>query len=169
MGSESNSNHSDNLRSSISGIINLRTLVVWSRRPLVLLSCQLVVELPVIELPLVISSLRHLVFSPCLSSSSRCTTLSLSHCAGLLLLPCLSLRCLLVLLSPSHCAAISPSHRAVWLLRRLLSRRRLVLLSSSYCATISSSCAGWLLCCLSLHCPLVLSSCCPLVLSLCAG
>ena len=51
MGSESNINHSDNLRSSIGGIINLRTLVVWSRRPLVLLSCQLVVELPVVELP----------------------------------------------------------------------------------------------------------------------
>ena len=59
--------------------------------------------------------------------------------------------------------ALLPSHRAVWLLRRLLSHCRLVLLSSSHCATLSSSYAGWLLCCLSLHCRHVLSLCHPLV------
>jgi hypothetical protein len=62
MGSESNNNHSDNLWSSISGFINLRTpLVVWLRHPLVLLSCQLVVESPVVELP-----------SHCAAISSSC-------------------------------------------------------------------------------------------------
>ena len=106
---------------------------------------------------------RHLVFSPRLSSSSRCTTLSSSHCAGWLLLRRLSARRRLVLSSSSHCAALSPSHRspcpltappscslivqAGWLLRRLSSRRRLVfssrrtlvLLSSSHCAALSLS------------------------------
>jgi hypothetical protein len=107
-------------------------------------------------------SCRYLVFSPRLSSSSRCTALSSSHCAGWLLLRRLSLSCRLVLLlchtlvlsSFSHCTAASPSHCAVWLLHRLSPRCPLVLLSSSHCAALSSSnCAGWLLRCLSLcHC-----------------
>jgi hypothetical protein len=209
MGSESNDNHSDNLRSSISGIINLRTLVFWSCRPLVLLLCQLVVELPVVALPscpLVISSRRHL-FSPHLSSSSHCTALSSYHCSGWLLLRRLSLRrtlvlfstshCAtlsssnrtgwllprlsscrplifslrrtLVLLSSSHCTALSPSHHAVWLLHCLSLICRLDLSSSSYCSTILSTCADWLLCCLSSHRPLVLLSCCSLILLLSAG
>jgi len=153
--------------------------------------------------PLVLSSRRHLVFSSRLSSSSRYTALSSSHCAGWLSLRrlssrrrlVLSLHHTLVLLSFSHCAALLPSNCTGWLFRRLLSfcrlvlssRRHLVLSSSSYCAvllssnrtgccpsssyctTILSSCAGWLLFCLSLRRPLILSSRCPLVLSLCAG
>ena len=43
---------------------------------------------------------------------------------------------------------------------------RATLLSSSHCASPLSSCAGWLLCCLSPCCHQVLSSCCPLILSL---
>ena len=111
-------------------------------------------------------SLRHR-----LVLSSRCTLgLSLSNRAGWLL-PRLSsrchlvfsLRCTLVLSSSSHYAALSLSHRAVWLLRRLLSRHHLVLSSSSHCVTILLSCAGWLLCCLSLRYPLVALPTHPLV------
>ena len=123
--------------------------------------------------PLVLSSHHHLVFSPRLSSSSHCTALSSSHCAGWLLLRRLSLRCRLVLstrrtlvhLLSYHCAAASPSHRAVWLLRCLSSCCHLVLSSSSHCAALSSSnYAGWLLRRLSLRRRLVLLSCHPLVL-----
>ena len=97
--------------------------------------------------PLVLSSRCHLVFLPHLSSSSSCTALSLSHCAGWLLLHrlssrrrlVLSLRRTLILLSSSHCAALSSSNRTGWLLRRLSLRRRLVLSSSSYYASLSSS------------------------------
>ena len=115
--------------------------------------------------PLILSSRRHLVFSPRLSSSSRCTALSSSHCAGWLLLRRLSARRHLVLSSSSHCAALLPSHRAVWLLRRLSSCCRLVLSSSSHCATLlSSNRAGWLLRHLSSRRRLVFSSHCTLVL-----
>ena len=96
--------------------------------------------------PLVLSSRRHLVFLPCLSSSSRCTALSSSHCAGWLLLRRLSARRRLVLSSSSHCAALLLFHRAIWLLRPLLLGCCLVLSSSSHCAALSSSNhASWLL------------------------
>jgi len=109
----------------------------------------------------------------CLSPSSCCATLSSTHHASLLL-HCLSLsscctpRCPFVLLShrlvvspldvpPSRCLVISScclslSCRASWLSRHHL-------LSSSCCTALSSSHrAGWLLRCLSLCRPLVLSS-----------
>ena len=112
--------------------------------------------------PLVLSSRRHLVFSSRLSSSSRCTALSSSHCTGWLLLCRLSARPCLVFLLSSHCAALLPSHCTIWLLRRLSSCCRLVLSLSSHCATLSSSNrAGWLLCRLSRHAALS-SSCRPL-------
>jgi hypothetical protein len=59
-------------------IIHLRTLIVLSRRSLVLLcpASWLLSRLSS-RCPLVLSSLRHLVFSPRLSSSSRCKVLSL--------------------------------------------------------------------------------------------
>ena len=130
--------------------------------------------------PLVLSSRRHLLFPPRLSLSSRCTALIVSLrrlvvVASPLVAPpsrplvtppsrplvALHSRPLIIL----SLAALSPSHRAVWLLRRFLSRCHLVLLSSSHCAALpSSNRAGWLLRRLSLCRRLVLSSRRPLVL-----
>jgi len=79
----------------------------------------------------------------------------LSSCRRLVLLSCHTL----VLSSSSHCAALSPSHRSIWLLRRLSLRCRLVLSLSSRCTALSSSNrAGWLLHHLSLRHRLILSS-----------
>ena len=95
--------------------------------------------------PLVLSSLRRLVFSPRLSLSSPCTTLSLSHCTGWLLLHCLLLCCL----SLRCCLVLS-------------SRRSLVLLLSFHCAAILPyNCTCWGCCVASRHAT-VSSSRCPL-------
>ena len=110
--------------------------------------------------PLILSSRRHLVFLPRLSSSSRCTTLSSSHCAGWLLLRRLSARHRLVLSSSSHCAALSPSHRVPGC---FVASRRAVVLSSPCPLTAPPSRslivqAGWLLHRLSSRRRLVFSS-----------
>jgi hypothetical protein len=112
--------------------------------------------------------------SHCLSPSSRCATLSstrrvslLSHCLSSS--SCCDPRCPLVLLSRRLVVAspldAPPSRRLVVSACRLLLSRRASwlschhLLSSSHCTALSSSHrAGWLLRCLSLRCPLVLSS-----------
>ena len=89
------------LLKDISGIINLRTLVVWSRRPLVLLSCRLVVELPVVALPF-----RPLVTPPSCLLALPLIILSL-HCPLIF-----SLRRLVVvaspLVAPPSCPLVAP-------------------------------------------------------------
>jgi hypothetical protein len=90
-----------------------------------------------------VGSCRAAVLSPCHATCSS------SHCP---------------LTAPPSCFLIAPSGCCV--ASRCATRS---LLSSSHCAALSSSCADWLLCCLSLHHPLVLLSRCPLVLSLCTG
>ena len=110
----------------------------------------------------------------CLSPSSHCATLSTTRCTSLLLhrlssssrcAPCcpltLSFRRVVVVLPldapPSRRLVVSScrlllSRRSSWLSHHHLS-------SSSRCTALSSShCAGWLLHCLSLRCPLILSS-----------
>jgi hypothetical protein len=121
-----------------------------------------------------LSSCRASWFLHCLSPSSRCTTLASTHRASLLSHRLfLSSRCAprrplilslrrLVVASPLDAP---PYHRLIVLPCRLsLSRRiswlsRHHLLSSSRCTALSSSHrAGWLLRCLSLRRPLILSS-----------
>ena len=90
IGSESNDNDdSVNLQSSISGIINLRTLVVWLHRPLVLraaLSSSRHAAILSSHLashhPLIAPTSHHLVC--CVASHSHCAALSTSRCAALL-------------------------------------------------------------------------------------
>ena len=121
-----------------------------------------------------LSSCRASWFLHCLSPSSRCTTLASTHRPSLLSHRLfLSSRCAprrplilslrrLVVASPLDAP---PYHRLIVLPCRLsLSRRiswlsRHHLLSSSRCTALSSSHrAGWLLRCLSLRRPLILSS-----------
>ena len=149
---------------AVCGIIHLRTLVLLSRHPLFLLLHQLVVESPVIAL-----LSRPLVMPPSRLLTSPLIVLLLHH-------PFIvSLRRLVAVVSPlivlpscplvvphSHCTAALPSHRADWLLHRLLvflSHRTLVLLTSSRFTTLSSShCDVWLLRHLSSRYRLVLLS-----------
>jgi len=92
-----------------------------------------------------------------LSSSHRPLT---SHCTAFLSLIAQAGCCL----ASRHAAVCHPF---VVSLRRLAVA--FVLSSSSHCTILSLSCAGWLLCCLLLRRPHVLSSHCPLVLLLCIG
>jgi hypothetical protein len=162
-----------------------------SRRPGVVLSCQLVVASPLdilsLRHPLVILLHQLVVASPLTVLSLRCPLVVLSRQLIVTLpLAVLSLHHplvkslrQLVVASPLLSSCCAP-HRplVLWLLRRPLvvssscraATRCLVsccaswlschhLLSSSRCITLSSShCAGWLLHCLSLRRPHVLSS-----------
>jgi len=134
-------------------------LVVLSLyRPLVVLSCQLVVASPLAILslccPLVVLSPQ---LSHCLLPSSHCTTLSSTPRASLLSMA--SPHPLVVLLP-----ALSSSCLAGWLLSCLSMRRPLVISLScratSRCLVAPAGCvASSSLVVLSLHRPLVLSSC----------
>ncbi len=127
------------------------------RLPLIILSCQLVVAMPFTVLLLhhpLVNSLRQLVVAlPLLFLSLRPAPpshplVAQAGCCIASQRPVLCLSCCLIVLS----CHLSLSCRASWLLHHYLSL-------SSYCTSLSSShCAGWLLRCLSLRCPLVLSS-----------
>ncbi len=125
--------------------------------PLIVFLRQLVVALPLAVLslrhPLVNSSSQLVAASPLLVLSVRPTPPSRplvtpAGCSVASRRATLSSSCHLVILS----CRLSLSHCASWLLRHHL-------LSSSCCTALSSSHhAGWLLRCLSLHHPLILSS-----------
>ena len=176
----------------------MRLCCLSSRRPGVILSCQLVVAIPLVVLslrhPLIILSRQLVVASPlvnlslccplvvlsrqllhCLLPSSCCATLSStrrtsllshrlassSHCTPRC--PLVLSSCRLVVVSPLD--ALPSRHLVVLLCRLLLSRHaswllRHHLLSSSRCTALSSShrAGWWLLHCLFLRRPLVLSS-----------
>ena len=133
------------------------------------------------------SSCRSSWLSHCLSPSSRCATLSSSRAPAccciasprpLVAWPTRPLHTLTGCFVTSSCAALSWSRGLVvsWSCRLVISSSRRAALSpyphaswlahhlssSSRCAALlSSHRAGWLLRCLSLHPPLVLSSCRP--------
>jgi hypothetical protein len=125
--------------------------------PLVVLSCQLVVTLPLAVLllrhPLVNLSHQLVVASPllvlslCPAPPSCPLVTPAGCCVASRHATLLSSRCLFV----SSCR-LSLSRRASWLLRHHL------LLSSCCTALSSSHRASWLLCCLSLHRPLIFLS-----------
>jgi hypothetical protein len=159
------------LVTSLCQLVVASPLVVLSLcRPLVVLSLELVVTLP-----LAVLSLRHPLVLSCaslllhrFSSSSCCVAHSSSPHADRLFCHLFMRRPLLVswsrglvvswscrlVISSSRRAALSPYPHASWLAHHLSS-------SSRCAALLSSHRAGWLLRCLSLHPPLVLSSCRP--------
>ncbi len=128
-------------------------IVLSLRSSLVVSSHRLVVALPLLTPPschpLTPPLSRHLVPAGCCVafcraalSSSCCAALLSSHCPLTALPSC----CLIV---PAGCCIAS---------------RCTALSLYSHCTTFSLSCSGWLLCCLLLHRPLILSLCRPFVL-----
>ena len=125
-----------------------------------------------------LSLCRHLVLSlprPLVLSSSRCSLTALPSRRLIAQAGCCLTSCHTAVSSSRYTALSSSCHPLTVPPSRLLIARSgccigLVLSSSSHCAALLlSNRAGWLLCCLSLRRPFVLSLPCPLILSLRIG
>jgi hypothetical protein len=132
-----------------------RLIVLSLRSPLLVSLCWLVVVSPLIAPsschPLTTPPSRHLVPAGCCVASC-CAALSSSHHAALL-----SSHRPLTALTSGQLIALA----GCW-----VASCRTALSLSSPSATLSLSCSSWLLCCISLRCPLILLLCRPLVISL---